>query len=243
MNNAPATGTGGARGGLWRPVALIAAVVTVMVLARVFDVGEHLQSLQGWIRGLGLLGPVVFAAIYAAATVAALPGSVMTIFAGAVFGPVVGVATVIVAATLGAGLAFLVGRYFARDAVARWLSTKEKFRQLDDLTERQGAIMVAVTRLVPLFPFNLLNYGFGLTKVPFWTYVGWSFLCMLPGTILYVVGASAVTEAIARGRIPWVLVAVLAVILAIITFLTRMAGRRIQDGGSGGDGPGEGREL
>lgn len=219
---------GGDKKGLWKPVALVIAVVTVMVLSQILGVGEYLKTLQGWIKGLGVLGPVVFIILYAVATVAALPGSVMSVFAGAVFGPVVGVVVVIFAATLGASLAFLVGRYFARDAVSRWLSTKEKFRQLDDLTERQGAIMVAITRLVPLFPFNLLNYGFGLTKVPFWTYVGWSFLCMLPGTILYVVGASAVTEAIAEGEIPWVLVAVVAVIFVIIAFLTKMARRRMQ---------------
>ena len=216
------------RKGLWKPILLLAAVVTVMILAKVFGAGEYLKALQGWIRGLGFWGPLVFVLLYAVATVAALPGSVMSVFAGAVFGPVIGVAVVIFGATLGAGLAFLVARYFARDAVAGWLSTKEKFRQLDDLTEKQGAIMVAVTRLVPLFPFNLLNYGFGLTKVPFWTYVGWSFLCMLPGTVLYVVGASAVTEAIAEGRVPWVLVFVVVTILLIITFLTRIARRRIQ---------------
>lgn len=217
------------KAGLWKPAFLISVVVGMMIGAQVLGVGEQLKALQGWIGDLGFWGPLVFVILYAAATVAALPGSVMSVFAGAVFGPVLGVVTVIVAATIGACLAFLVGRYFAREPVARWLSGKEKFRQLDDLTEKQGAIMVAVTRLVPLFPFNLLNYGFGLTKVPFWTYAGWSFLCMLPGTILYVVGASAVAEAIAEGRIPWVLVAVLAVIVVIIGALTRIARRRIQD--------------
>ena len=221
--------------GLWKPAILLAAVVTVMALSHFLGVGEHLKSLQGWIGSLGFWGPVVFIIFYAVATVAALPGSVMTVFAGAVFGPVVGVAVVIVGATLGASLAFLVARYFARDAVSSWLSSKEKFRQLDELTERQGAIMVAITRLIPIFPFNLLNYGFGLTKVPFWTYVGWSFLCMLPGTVLYVVGASAVTEAIAEGRVPWVLVAVLAVIAVIIAFLTRAARGRMREGEGGAE--------
>lgn len=225
---AGAQGEAAGKKGLWKPVLLLAAVVAVMILAKVFGAGEHLKALQGWISELGFWGPLVFILLYAVATVAALPGSVMSVFAGAVFGPVLGVAVVIFGATLGASLAFLVARYFARGAVAAWLSTKEKFRQLDELTGKQGAIMVAVTRLVPLFPFNLLNYGFGLTRVPFWTYVGWSFLCMLPGTVLYVVGASAVTEAIADGRIPWVLVFVVAAILLIITFLARIARRRIQ---------------
>ena len=216
------------RKGLWKPLLLLGLVVTIMVLSQILGVGDHLKALQAWIGGLGYWGPLVFIVLYSLTTVAALPGSVMSVFAGAVFGPVVGVAAVIFGATLGAGLAFLVARYFAREAVSSWLSSKEKFRQLDDLTEKQGAIMVAVTRLVPLFPFNLLNYGFGLTKVPFWTYVGWSFLCMLPGTVLYVVGPSAVTEALAEGRVPWVLVVVVAVILVIITFLAKAARKRIQ---------------
>jgi uncharacterized membrane protein YdjX (TVP38/TMEM64 family) len=221
-------GKGGGGKGLWKPLLLLGLVVTIMVLSQVLGVGDHLKTLQAWIGGLGYWGPLVFVVLYSITTVAALPGSVMSVFAGAVFGPVVGVAAVIFGATLGASLAFLVARYFAREAVSSWLMSKEKFRQLDDLTEKQGAIMVAVTRLVPLFPFNLLNYGFGLTKVPFWTYVGWSFLCMLPGTVLYVVGASAVTEALAEGRVPWVLVVVVAVILVIITFLAKAARKRIQ---------------
>ena len=76
----------------------------------------------------------------------------------------------------------------ARDAVANWLSRSEKFQRLDKLTAEHGAIMVALTRLVPIFPFNLLNYGFGLTRVPFWTYVFWSWLCMLPATVVATCG-------------------------------------------------------
>ncbi len=70
------------------------------------------------------------------------------------------------------------------------------------MTEKHGAIIVAVTRLVPLFPFNLLNYGFGLTRVPFWTYLFWSWLCMLPGTIAYLVGTDAVILAVTTGELP-----------------------------------------
>jgi uncharacterized membrane protein YdjX (TVP38/TMEM64 family) len=89
---------------------------------------------------------------------------------------------------------------FCPNAVVNWLSRSDKFQKLDRLTEDHGAIIVALTRLVPISPFNLLNYGFGLTKVPFWTYVFWSWVCTLPGTILHVVGADAVTEAFAAGQ-------------------------------------------
>ena len=213
----------------WRPILLLAVVLVIVVLSAKLGVGEKLGALQDWISSLGALGPVVFIVVYAAATVAALPGSALSIVAGAIFGPVLGVITVIFAATLGASLAFLVSRYFARRSIEGWLESSEKFRKLDELTEKHGDIMVAITRLVPIFPFNLLNYGFGLTKVPFKTYVLWSFVCMLPGTILYVVGSAAVAEALREGKVPWILVAVVAMILGIIVVLGKQAKKRLRE--------------
>jgi len=166
--------------------------------------------------------------LYIAAVVAGIPGSAITIAAGALFGSVLGVILVSIGSTVGASLAFLIARYFARDAVARWAQSKPKFSQLDRLTREHGEIIVAITRLVPLFPFNLLNYGFGLTGVPFWTYVFWSWLCMLPGTVLYVVGADAITTAIAEGRAPWVLIVILAAVIAILALLVRYAKRKLR---------------
>ena len=81
---------------------------------------------------------------------------------------------------------------------------------------------------MPIFPFNLLNYGFGLTRVRFWTYVFWSWLCMLPGTVLYVVGADAFTKGIAEGRVPWALVGTLVAAAVILTLLVRHARRKLQ---------------
>jgi len=171
---------------------------------------------------------LVFLLLYVAGVVAALPGSVLTVTAGALFGSVVGVILVSIAATLGASLSFIISRYFARAAVANWLSTKEKFRRLDQLTEERGAIIVALTRLVPIFPFNLLNYAFGLTRVRFWTYVFWSWLCMLPGAVLYVVGADAVTKAIVQGRVPWVLMGAVAAVGVALAILVPYARRKLQ---------------
>jgi len=223
------SGRGGKKHGLWRPIALLAVIVALIILSQVFDVEEKLGQLRGWINSLGPLGTIAFILIYAAATVAALPGSVFSVIAAALFGPFLGVGVVIVGATLGASLAFLVSRYFARKAIEGWLADNEKFRKLDDLTERHGDIIVAITRLVPIFPFNLLNYGFGLTKVHFRTYVMWSAVCMLPGTVLYVVGSAAILEALAQGRVPWILVVIVAMILAIIILLTRLARKRLKE--------------
>lgn len=215
--------------GWWRPIVLIAAVLAVLVLAKLFGLADKLVILRDWIHSLGAWGGVVFVFLYAAATVGAIPGTALTVVAGALFGSVVGVVLVSIASTLGAALAFLVARYFARDASERWLSKNEKFARLDKLTKEHGAIIVALTRLVPIFPFNLLNYGFGLTRVPFGTYVFWSWLCMLPGTVLYVVGADALTKGIAQGRLPWGLIGTFFVSAGLLIILVRYARRKLHD--------------
>lgn len=212
-----------------RPVIFSAAIIVLLVLAKIFGLGQRLGELRGWIHSLGPWGPVVFIFLYAAAALAAIPGSVLTIAAGALFGSVIGVVVVSIASTLGASAAFLISRYFARDAISRWLSRNEKLRKLDEMSERHGAIIVAITRLIPLFPFDLLNYGFGLTRVRFWTYFWWSWLCMLPGTILYVVGADAFTKGLQRGEVPWPLVGSLVAAAVLVIVLVRYARRVLKE--------------
>jgi uncharacterized membrane protein YdjX (TVP38/TMEM64 family) len=204
-------------------------VVVMIALSYIFGIGEKLGALRDWIQSLGALGAVVFVFIYAGATVAALPGLAITIVAGVIFGSLVGVIVVSIASTLGASMAFLIARYFARDATANWLARREKFKKLDDLTEKHGAIIVAIVRLVPLFPFNFVNYGFGLTKVRFWTYVSWSWLCMLPGTILYVVGTDAVIQAIMRKEAPWTLIGIVVAVGILLVVLIKLARKRLRE--------------
>jgi len=184
--------------------------------------------MREWIESLGTWGPVAFISLYIVAVVLALPGSALTIAAGALFGSVLGITVVSIGSTIGSSLSFLIARYFARDAVAQWLSKNDRFRKLDQLTQKHGAIIVALTRLVPFLTFNLLNYGFGLTRVPFWTYVFWSWLCMLPGTALYVVGADAFTSGISQGKISWLLVTGLAAVAIMLAMLVSYATRKLR---------------
>lgn len=218
-----------ARGhGWWRAVILLAVVLAVIVLAKLFGLGQKLGNLQEWIRGLRAWGPVVFIILFIAATVVAVPASALTVAAGALFGSVLGVVYVTIGSVVGATLAFLIGRYFARDAAVRWLSKYEKFRRLDELTEKHGAIIVALARLVPIFPFNLLNYAFGLTSVRFRTYVFWSGLCLLPNIILLVAGTDAIVKAISQGQIPWLLIGALVVLAIFLTLLIQVVRQRLQ---------------
>jgi uncharacterized membrane protein YdjX (TVP38/TMEM64 family) len=213
---------------LFKPIALAVVLVALMVVARVFNLGDRLGDLREWIQSLGALGPFVYVFIYTAAVVLALPGSVITILAGVLFGSVIGIVTVSFGSTLGATLAFLISRHVAREAVAERFSNNEKFHRLDQMTQDHGSIIVAITRLVPLFPFNLLNYGFGLTHIPLRTYVFWSWICMFPGTVLFVVGADAVTKAVSGGQMPWALISVFVMTVVILTLLVKHARSRLK---------------
>jgi len=214
--------------GRGRALILLVAVVALFALGRVLPLDAYVALLRTWIADLGAWGPAAFVTIYVAATVLALPGSPLSLVAGAVFGGLWGTVVISAASTLGAAAAFLVARYLARDAIAARLGANPMFQKLDTMTARRGAAIVAVTRLVPLFPFNLLNYGFGLTRVGFWTYVGWSWLCMLPGTILYVVGADALVRAVAEGRVPWAALAAVAAAAVVLAVLGRRLRQRFQ---------------
>lgn len=210
-----------------RPLALLVGVGVVLLLAWHFDLGNRLEAVRGWIEGFGPWAPLVFVAAYALAAVAALPGSALTLAAGALFGSTLGVVLVSIGSTTAAAVSFLLARYLARDAAQSWLSRRPAFRRLDRMTEEHGAIVVALTRLVPIFPFNLLNYGFGLTAVRFGTYVFWSWIAMLPGTVVYVVGGDALTRGLAEGRIPWELIAVVVIVAAILVGVARRVRSRL----------------
>src|SRR5260370_35594348 len=173
---------------LFRPKIILIVLVVVGILygAHRLGAGPVLKNALDWIRGLGPLAPIAFVAIYIAACVLFLPGSILTIGAGVIFGVVRGSIYVSIAATLGATAAFLVGRYFARDWIAKKLEGNAKFRAIDEAVGREGWKIVALTRLSPGFPFNLLNYAFGLTNVGLRDYVVASWSGTLPSTILYV---------------------------------------------------------
>jgi uncharacterized membrane protein YdjX (TVP38/TMEM64 family) len=222
--------TAGAKGKDIGKLVLFAAIVlSLIVLARLFGLGERLQELRDWIAGMGNLGMVAYVGLYIVAVVAAVPGLPISIAGAAIFGALKGVILVSIGSTLGASLAFLIARYLARDAIYRRLSGNDKFQRLDGLTGQHGAIIVAITRLVPLFPFNLLNYGFGLTRIPFLTYAFWSWLCMLPGTIVYLVGTDAIVRAATTGEVPWLIVGVFVVALAFVIGAVRIAGGKLKE--------------
>jgi uncharacterized membrane protein YdjX (TVP38/TMEM64 family) len=150
-----------------------------------FNPQEVLRSALEWIQSLGPIGAIAFIGIYIAATIAFLPGSILTLGAGFVFGVIQGSLYVFIGATLGSTLAFLVGRYVARGWISRRIEGNAKFKAIDQAIGQEGFKIVFLTRLSPVFPFNLLNYSLGITGVSLKDYV-LGCLGMIPGTIMYV---------------------------------------------------------
>jgi uncharacterized membrane protein YdjX (TVP38/TMEM64 family) len=212
-----------------RLILLIAAAVALLVLARALDAGAWLAAALTWIRSLGPVAPLVFLLIYVAACVLLLPGSVLTLGAGAVFGVAHGFVIVWISATLGATAAFLVGRYLVRDWVARTIAANPKLQALDVTVTREGWKIVLLMRLSPVIPFNLLNYAFGATRVSLRDYVLASVVGMLPGTAMYVylgsvAGELAAGSAHARTPLEWAFYGVgLLATVAVTVYLTRVA--------------------
>lgn len=205
----------------WRAILLIAVITLVFVLGTVFreDLKPLLDNLEEFISSLGAWGPLVCVIIYIAWTLTGLPGSLITLLCATLLAetPVIAIITVSAGSTLGAGACFLVSRKFARGSISNWLKESDKFQKLDQLTATHGAVIVAVTRLIPLFPFNLLNYGFGLTRIGFWKYFLVSWVCMMPATIVYVLAGSGIVQALRSGNIPTEIIIVIVCALIVGT--------------------------
>ncbi len=197
--------------------ALVIAVITVGVFYR----GQLDQvMLAETIDGLGVWAVIVFIAAYALAAVAFLPGLIFTITGGAVFGPVAGTIYSLIGATLGATLAFLA----AKTVLGDWVAAKAgpRVNRLQQGIDREGWRFVALVRLVPLFPFNLLNYALGLTRIRLSVYVVTSFIAMAPGALAYAWVGHAGREALA-GQGNWVQPALIALaLIALVAFIPRL---------------------
>ncbi len=220
---------------------LIALLLALLIVAtRSAYVQDVLRTLLMRIEDLGWWGPVAFVATYNLATVLFVPGSVLTLGGGAIFGLWWGSVYVFAASTLGAVFAFAIGRYLCRDRVVKYMESHPKFKALDRAVSQQGLKIVFLTRLCPLFPFNLLNYALGITQVSLKDYVLGSF-GMIPGTIMYVYSGSLVGEVAAIGTetlyaspqdsaVKWLIniISFLATV-AVTVFITRIASKALEE--------------
>ena len=189
----------------FRILGLLFLAAAVALAAVLLPVKEWIAFFLAWIRGFGVAGAVVYALAYVAGTVLLVPGTALTAAAGLLYGPVFGVLLVSPASVAGATLAFLIGRYFARDWVKSKLAKYPRFSAIDRAVERRSFKVVLLLRLQPVFlPFAMLNYALGVTGVRLRDYVLASWLGMLPATILYVYLGSAVHNIsdLTHGKLP-----------------------------------------
>jgi len=170
----------------WRWLGYAALVLALVAAGKYLNVQDLLKQALDWVTALGPWGPVIFIALYVVAAALLIPGSALTLGAGAAFGVLRGSLIVSVASTLAATVAFLIGRYLARNAITRRIEGNAKFTAIDKAVADQGWKIVLLTRLSPVFPYTLLNYAFGLTRVKLGHYVLASWIGMMPGTVMYV---------------------------------------------------------
>jgi len=218
-------------------LTIILVLLTVFVIGRQFDFQDLLKSGLEWVSRLGPWGPIAFAVLYVLAAVFFVPGFILTLGAGVIFGVLKGSLIVIFSATLGATVAFLCGRFLARDWIARKIEDNPKFKAIDEAVGFEGWKIVGLTRLSPVFPFNLLNYAFGVTRVSIRDYVLASFFGMMPGTVMYVyigslIGDLATLGTGDRSRSPleWAFyVAGLVATVAVTVYVTGLARRALDE--------------
>jgi len=211
-------------------IAILIIIISGITLSVIYRDKIDIKELENWINNAGFIAPILFMLVYAVATVFFLPGSLLTLTGGAIFGPVLGTLYNLTGATLGASLAFLIARYLASD----WASRKAagKLKQLLDGVDNEGWKFVAFTRLVPLFPFNVLNYALGLTKIKFTHYLLATYTCMLPGAFAYTylgyVGKEAATGG--EGLVQKILLAI--AFLVTVVYLSRWFKKKRDGSGS-----------
>lgn len=212
---------------------LLAAIVAALVL---LPVDAALLALVAWVRDAGAIGVGVYILAYALAVVLFAPASVLTLAAGFLWGPVGGALVVSPASVLGATLAFVLGRTLLRDRVEAWVAGSPRFDAVDRAVGREGLWIVLLLRLSPVFPFVLLNYALGLTRVRLSHYVLASFVGMIPGTFLFTYLGSTLTNLAAAlsGETPddpatrWLYWGGLVATVAVTVGITRVATRALQ---------------
>ena len=217
---------------LWaRALAVAAVLVVAAAVARWAGLGDllHVDGLRrfrDWIHGYGAWAPAVFIAGYLVAKLCLFPALPLTLLGGIAFGPLRGTLYVSIAATLGASIAFLIARYALRGLVAGWIARTPRLLRLDAAVATYGWRILMVTRLVPLFPFTLQNFAYGLTRIHFGVYVAVSWVCMLPSTAAYTLAASTLTDPDAEPGQMLAHLGAAAVVLVGLSLLPAWLGRR-----------------
>lgn len=202
------------KAGIIRPLIFLSLLAAIILAVRLFHLQDYFeeQRLRQFIVSYGIWGPIIYLTVWSLAPALFLPGLPITLAGGVLFGPFWGVVYTGFGATVGASLAFLTARYLARD----WVGSKlrgTKLAALDDKVARHGWKIVAFTRLIPVFPYFLLNYAFGLTRISLAAYAVATFFAMLPWTIAFVYFSSHILDLVKGNISPGLVIGVILVAL------------------------------
>ena len=220
------------KGGLIKIAVVVLVIAAVVVIANVTGLTdrlnlnrENVDSIRDSIQGLGFIGYLVFIAIYIAAAVFMLPAAIFTIVAGIAFGAVLGGILALVAATIGATAAFLVARYVARGMIVSKFQDNPIFKKIEDGFAANGISFLILTRLVPVFPYNVQNYIYGLTPINILTFAGVSFITMAPGAFIYAYMAGTIVD---EGFTPSLLIqfAIAGIILFLVSLIPKYIAKK-----------------
>ena len=211
----------------WKLIIIGLIIAVLFSLQFFLPIKEWMGQFNEWVESLGVWGPTVFIFGYLIFTIFLIPGSALTIGAGAIFGLGWGALYTTIGANLGANAAFLIGRYVARRKIEAKVKGNQKFAAIDDAVGKEGTKIVALTRLAPVFPFTLLNYAYGLTQVKWSSYAIATFFGMMPGTLLYVY-IGTITRSLTGGTVSTPATKIFLTIGFIVTiivtvFVTRKA--------------------
>ena len=211
---------------LIKGIAACVTIVLIYFVLRHYGITEYINlnnvhKIRTRVSGFGIIAPLVYICFYIIATLFFLPGLPVTVLSGVAFGPVLGVVYAWIGSVTAVSLAFLVARYVARDLVENWVSGNAQFKKIDEKVEQEGWRILMFTRLVPLFPFNLQNYAYGLTKIRFSTYALVSSIFMLPGTIAYVQIGGALVSGEGNLRKTVIYLSLAGVLILLVSLIPR----------------------
>ena len=186
----------------------------------------NVPKIKEKINSFGVIAHLTFIGFYVVAVVFFLPGLPVTALSGLAFGPFWGTVNASIGSAIGVSCAFLIARYTAREMVEAWVADNPKFQKIDNGVKKQGWRMLMITRLVPIFPFNLQNYAYGLTQIKFSTYFLVSWICMLPGTIAYVQLGAAVNVGEGNVRTTLLYLAGAGIFIVLVSLIPTLIRKR-----------------
>jgi uncharacterized membrane protein YdjX (TVP38/TMEM64 family) len=215
------------RRSLWPFVAFGVFLLAMVVASRAVDLSRHVETAQAWTTALGILAPAAFVIVYVAATLTGVPGTPFTLLSPFLFGARTAFVVMVVASSVSALSGFLIARYLARDALTGRLGETDGFARLARLVEAHDWMVIPILRVVPIAPFAIVNYGFGLTGISVWRYLLWTELAMIPMNALLVLGADVLYHALTREAVSWALIAAMVAAAAVVAGLAALGLRKL----------------